>query len=168
VTHTYEQISAWLDEYFEAVNANQGALELVAKSGRFFADDLEFHMYTSTDPGGMSLPWNRERLLMSFVHPGLHESITPNYYVIDTNAMKVVVQFELAFSDEESGTTWTPRQASAHYHLKPDAAGRLQISRIQYWTEVSNEDFAPVLERWEKGRTKALLEFGGNYFKQSR
>jgi len=168
VNHSYEQIAGWLDEYFRAVNQNQGGLELVANSRRFFAEDLEFWMYTTNSVAGMPLPLNREQLLLSFVHPGLHEKITPNYYVIDVNTLKVVVQFQLAFRDVESGTDWQPRQASAHYHLKSDATGGLQIAKIQYWTEVAQDDFGPVLELWARGREKALTEFGIDYFRRSQ
>jgi hypothetical protein len=166
VTHTYQQISDWLDDYFQAVNQNQGGLELVAKSRRFFAEDLEFWMYTTTSVAGMPLPLSREQLLLTFVHPGLHEKIVPNYYVIDVNTLKVVVQFQLAFRDVESGTEWQPRQASAHYHLRADAAGELRIVKIQYWTEMAQDDFAPILQLWDRGREKALTEFGLEYFKR--
>ena len=82
--------------------------------------------------------------------------ITPNYYVIDVNAMKAVVQFAIVFRDEKSGREWPVKQASAHYHLKSDALGGLQIAKIQYWTELFTEEFAPMFEQWERGRAEAL------------
>jgi hypothetical protein len=164
--YSREQIADWLDEYFRAVNQNQGGPDLVAGSRRFFAEDLEFWMYTTNSVAGMPLPLNREQLLLSFVHPGLHETISPNYYVIDVNTLKVVVQFQLAFRDVESDVEWQPRQASAHYHLKAGADGGLQIAKIQYWTEAAQDDFAPVLALWASGREKALSEFALDYFRR--
>jgi hypothetical protein len=168
VSYSREQISDWLDEYFRAVNQNQGGPELVAGSRRFFAEELEFWMYTTNSVAGMPLPLSREQLLLSFVHPGLHETITPNYYVIDVDTLKVVVQFQLAFRDVESGIEWQPRQASAHYHLKADADGGLQIAKIHYWTEVAQDDFEPILALWARGRERALCDFAIDYFKHSQ
>ena len=167
MTHSYQQISDWLDEYFGAINQNQGGLEIVANSRRFFAEDLEFWMYTASSVAGMSLPLNREQLLLSFVHPGLQEKISPNYYVIDVNTLKVVVQFQLTFRDVESGTEWQPRQASAHYQLKSDDAGGLQIAKIHYWTETAADDFVQVREFWTRGRQRALTDLAIDYFRQS-
>lgn len=162
-----DQIAAWMDEYFQAVNSHQGAVESVVKLRTYFADDLEFRMYTATNPR-MSAPLNREQLLLTFVHPGLVEQITPKYYVIDAEAMKVVVQFALSFRDEISAREWPARQASAHYELKEGAAGGLVIARIQYWTEILTEEFGTMFEQWERARTEALTAFGMGYFKEPR
>ncbi len=95
---------------------------------------------------------------MSFVHPGLLERIAPNYYVIDVDAMKAVVQFAIAFVDEKSGREWPVKQASAHYHLKSDASGELRIAKIEYWTELFTEEFGPMFEQWERSRAEALSQ----------
>jgi hypothetical protein len=164
VTHTYEQIASWLDGYFQGVNTNQGAMESVAELRKYFADDLEFRMYTAAGSELMSSPLTREQLLMSFVHPGLLEKITPNYYVIDVDAMKAVVQFAIVFRDEKSGSEWPVKQASAHYHFKSDASGELRIAKIQYWTEIFTEEFGPMFERWERARAEAMADSGSGQF----
>ncbi len=76
-------------------------------------------MYTAPTSSSTT-PQNRDTLLASFVHPGLHETLIPRYYVVDVKQMIVVVQFEIRFSDEPTGQTWPPIQASAHYHLVLD------------------------------------------------
>jgi hypothetical protein len=160
VTHSYEQIASWLDGYFQGVNANQGAVECAMELRKYFSDDLEFRMYTAAGSEFMSLPLTREQLLVTFVHPGLLEIITPNYYVIDVDAMKAVVQFAIVFRDEKSGREWPAKQASAHYHLRSDASGELRIAKIQYWTELFTEEFRPMFEQWERARADALSESG--------
>jgi hypothetical protein len=169
VTPTYEGIASWLDGYFQAVAANQGRPETVVKLRDYFTADLEFRMYTAVGSEFMSAPLGREQLLVSFVHPGLLERITPDYYVIDVKQMKAVVQFAIVFRDEESGKEWPVKQASAHYHLRSDAAGDapggLQIAKIQYWTELFNQEFKAMFERWERGRAEALAGLEGDYFK---
>ncbi len=162
MAHSYEQIASWLDAYFRGVNANQGSLESAQQLSKYFSDDLEFRMYTAAGSELMSSVLGREQLLMSFVHPGLLERITPNYYVIDVSAMKAVVQFAIVFRDEKSGREWPLKQASAHYHLRSDASGDLQIAKIQYWTELFTEEFGPMFEQWERARAEALSESEGS------
>jgi hypothetical protein len=87
-------------------------------------------------------------------------------YVIDLKRLIVVVQFELRFTDQTSGTAWPPKQASAHYHLVPDKDNELKIKKIQYWTESSPPDImAPMYKLWNEYKDKALVELATNYIK---
>jgi len=161
---TYEGVSNWLDVYFEDANKNQGPLEKVVNLKKYFTEDLEFWMYTA--PPFFKPPLSREGLLMLFVHPGLHEALTPQYYVIDLKRLIVVVQFELRFTDQTSGTSWPPKQASAHYHLVPDKDNKLKIKKIQYWTQSSPPDVtAPMYKLWNEYKDKVLVELATNYIK---
>jgi hypothetical protein len=158
---TYEMISKWFDIYFEQVRKNQGDLETVPNLRKYFASDFEFIMNTapSQSPGK---PMSRDALLMSFVHPGLHEDILPRYYVIDIRKMIVVVQFEIRFSDEPSGKNWAPIQASAHYRLTVDEHRNLAIRKIEYWTGALPED---IFEVWAQRRDQALTKCAMEYIK---
>jgi hypothetical protein len=158
VTPTYEQVASWLDGYFRAVGTYQGRPETVVQLREYFAADLEFRMYTAIGSELMSAPLTREQLLVTFVHPGLVERITPRYYVIDVKAMKAVVQFAIVMYDEESGKEWPVREASAHYHLRSDASGKLEIAKIQYWTELFGPEFRPMFEQWNRARDEALAK----------
>ncbi len=162
---TREQISTWLDEYFEAANRLQGPVESVAGLSRYFAPDMQFIMYTP--PPFMTPPLSREELLMTFVHPGIHEQLTPKYYVIDTESMLAVVQFELQFHHAESGKTWRPLLASAHYHLRQDADGEIVIGKILYWTQShpGDSDFESLFALWTSDKEQALVQFGMKHFK---
>ena len=162
--HTREEIASWLDAYFEAVNSYQGTLESVAKLRKYFSDDFEFWMYTSRNRPSAP-PLTRDQLLMLFIHPGLLEKLIPKYYVIDVDSRVAVVQFEIRFCDENSGKEWPPRQASAHYHFKPDGTEGIQIGKIQYWTETFTEEFDSMYEQWWRAKDEALVEFGIKYLK---
>jgi hypothetical protein len=153
----YENAVKWFDIYFEEVNKNQGSLEVVPNLKKYFTPDFEFMMYTA--PPFVKPPLSREDLLILFVHPGLHEALRPQYYVVDVKRMMVVVQFELQFTDEVSGKTWQPKQASAHYHLVLDENRDLKIKKIQYWTETNpSEDYGPMYTLWNESKEKALTE----------
>ena len=154
---TYENILKWFDVYFEDANKNQGPLETVPNLKKYFTADFEFMMYTA--PPFFTPPLSREELLMLFVHPGLHEALRPQYYVVDVKRMMVVVQFEFQFTDELSGEVWPPKQASAHYHLILDENEDLKIKKIQYWTESSPPDVtAPRYAVWAEYKEKALTD----------
>ena len=159
---TYENILGWFDTYFEDANKNQGPLETVVNLKKYFTSDFEFWMYTA--PPFFKPPLSREGLLMLFVHPGLHEALRPQHYVVDVKQLMVVVQFELQFTDERSGKAWPPKQASAHYHLVFDENKDLKIKKIQYWTQSSPPDVtAPMYELWTEYKQKALTDLAINF-----
>lgn len=162
---TRDQISRWLDGYFEAANRLQGPVDSVAQLSPYFAPDMQFCMYTP--PPFITPPLSREELLMTFVHPGIYERLSPKYYVIDVESMLAVVQFELQFSHAESGQTWPPLLASAHYHLREDANGDLVIGKIQYWTQSHGpgDDFTSLFTLWGSAKEQALVEFGMRHFR---
>ena len=149
---TYENILKWFEGYFEEVRKSQGAMETVPNLRKYFAPDLQLMMYTA--PGSPpAKPMSRDALLLSFVHPGLHEDIIPRCYVIDAKQMIVVVQFEIRFRDNPGRKEWIPIQASAHYRLGVDSNRELKIKRIDYWTEPLPAD---LFEVWSKYRNEAL------------
>ena len=101
---------------------------------------------------------------MLFLHPGLHEKLTPQYYVVDVKRMIVVVLFEILFTDKPSGKVWPALQASAHYHLILDENKDLKIKKIQYWTESAPpEDFESLFKVWNGSKNKALMEHAIEY-----
>jgi hypothetical protein len=162
---TYEKARKWLDTYFEDVNRNQGSIEVVPNLKKYFTADFEFWMYTGR--ASMTRPLHRDRFLVLFVHPGLHETLTPQYYVVDVRQMIVVVQFEVRFVDQLSGTAWPPKQASAHYHLVFDENEEPKIKKIQYWTEsFEPEVFASMYSSWDDYREKALMSLAIDYINE--
>ena len=158
---TYEQISTWLDKYFEGANENQGTLEKIVHLKKYFTADCQFMMYTK--PPFVKFPSSREDLLLLFVHPGLYEKLTPNYYVIDAKRMIAVVQFELQFFAEKTGNVFTPpMQASAHYHFALEN-DELKIKRIQYWTESSEGVKDDMYKFWLGSYNEELKNLALNY-----
>jgi hypothetical protein len=156
---TYDRIAKWFDEYYAAFNSNAGPLKTVPDMEKYFAPELEFWPYNMP---GDTQPASREDLLMTMVHPGLHEELTPREYVIDLKRLVVVVRFQLQFNDEPSGKVWPAKQASCHYHLKPDDKNGLIITKIVYFTECSSpneaKSQAEMMELWHKYRDQALAE----------
>jgi hypothetical protein len=154
---TYENIVKWFNAYYQDFNNSAGPLETVPNMEKYFAPGLEFWPYNMA---GTTAPRPREELLLSMVHPGLHEELTPQEYVIDLKRMVAVVRFQLQFTDEPSGRVWPAKQASCHYHLKLDKNKELKISKIVYFTERASPDEAKsqqeMMALWAKYREQAM------------
>ena len=162
---TYEKIVEWLESYLKTFNKNAGPIETVPNMQKFFTPDLEFWSYNMANA---KRPSNREALLMSMVHPGLHEELTPREFIVDMKRMVVVIQFQLQFSDQPSGTQWPPKQASAHYTLTLDENKELKIKKIQYWVEATppgDQSTLNMRELWAKYKNQALENLGNNWIK---
>jgi hypothetical protein len=158
---TYESITTWFNEYFRAFNKNAGPLATVPNMLQYFAADMEFWAYNMA---GAERPSSRADLLMTMVHPGLHEELTPREYIIDLKRLVTVVQFQLQFNDEPSGKVWPAKQASAHYYLTLDENKNLKIKKIVYFTEAGIPgESGPMMELWMKYRLKALVDLGNNW-----
>jgi hypothetical protein len=151
---TYNNIVKWFNAYFEAFNKNAGPLKTVPNMKSYFTPDLEFWAYNQ--PG--KRPSSRETLLMSMVHPGLHEHLTPREYVVDLKQLIVVVQFQVQFSDQPSGKVWPPKQTSTHYHLVLDENKELKIKKIIYFMEHRPPEESSYRELWTRYRERALAE----------
>jgi hypothetical protein len=153
---TYENIVSWFNDYFRAFNKNAGPLTTVPNMQQYFAPDMEFWPYNMA---GTEHPSSREDLLMTMVHPGLHEELTPREYIVDLKRLVTVVQFQLQFNDEPSGQVWPAKQASAHYHLVLDEDKNLKIKKIVYFTEAGLPgESGSMMEIWRKYREEALAE----------
>jgi hypothetical protein len=154
---TYDYITKWLDNYFKTFNENAGPLETVRNMRQFFSARLEFWPY-NMPAGSVPRPSNRDQLLLTMIHPGLHEHLMPREYIVDIKRKVVVVQFQLQFTDQVSGTTWAAKQASAHYTFGEEN-NDFKIIKIQYWTESAPpEENTPMRALWKKYKDSELDE----------
>ena len=159
---TDENVEKWFNAYFEQVNKSQGPIERVVNLRKYFTPDFMFHMYTP--PPFFQSPLSRDKFLMLFVHPGLHEAFKLCHYVIDLKRMRAVVQFEIQFVDEVSGESFPPKQCSAHYRLELDENKDLKIREIKYWTESSAPGETTTLPKlWIERRVEALTDFAEGF-----
>jgi hypothetical protein len=149
---TYENVSAWFDQYFKEVVANIGPLETVPKNGKFFTDDFTYayHTVPATAEFTRGLA-SREQLLSQMVHPGLREIIKPKYYAINLKEMICVVRFEDNMVADSGELVAQPFQASAHYTFVPAADTGIKIKLLEYWTSNQTpENIAKTQAAWFK------------------
>jgi hypothetical protein len=153
---TREALIKWFDAYFDSFNRNNGPLATVVKMKQYFTVDLEFWPYNMPGPK----PSNREALLITMVHPGLHEHLTPVEYTIDLSKMIAVVQFKVQFTDVPSGKVWPPKYTSTHYHLALDEANQPKIKKIIYFMEHRPIEESVHRPLWIEYREKEFAENG--------
>jgi hypothetical protein len=151
---TYDNLVKWFDVYFDTFNKNQGDFDTVPAIDKYFLPDLEFWGYNALG----KRPSTREELVMTMIHPGLHEHLTPREYIIDLKQLIVVVQFQVQFSDKPSGKVWPPKQTSTHYFLVLDEKKELKIKKIAYFMENRPKEESGYKELWAKYREQALAE----------
>ena len=154
---TYENVKKWFDNYFKACNKNMGPMRQYRIWKNIFNAGLSvLDVYCAARYHEITgVPW---RVPDDHGTPRFHEEFTPQYYVIDLKRMVVVAQFQIQFSDENTGKVWLPMQASCHYHLILDKSGDLKIKKIQYWTAAISPDVTPSAELWYKYRDQALAK----------
>jgi len=153
---TREALIKWFDAYFESFNRNNGPLTTVVKMKQYFTPDLEFWPYNMSGPK----PSYREALLITMVHPGLHEHLTPLEYTVDLSKMIVVVQFKVQFADVPSGKVWPPKFTSTHYHLVLDETDQPKIKKIIYFMEHRPVEESVYRSLWTEYREKEFAEHG--------
>jgi hypothetical protein len=152
---TRDTVTRWLEEYFDAFHKNQGPIDSVQKMRKSFTPDFEFWPF-NMPPGSVPLPSSLDTLLMSMVHPGLHEHITPLDFVIDEGKMTVAVFAQIQFTDEISGTTWPARYAGAFMYFTLDENQELKVNKIRYFLENRPPGEATYRDLWQKYREQEL------------
>ena len=149
---TYENTVKWFDDYFKAFNKYAGDPETVPNMEKYFTPDLEFWSYNMPN---ITRPSTREDLLNTMIHPGLHEELTPQEYVIDERRKAVAVHLQLQFTEEPTGTVYPIKYASANYQLVFDENNDLKIKKIYYFTEHRPPDEPNMADLMRKYREKA-------------
>jgi hypothetical protein len=152
---TRDTVIKWLEGYFNAFHENQGPLDSAQKMRKYFTPDFEFWPFNMPS-GSVPRPSSLDTLLMSMVHPGLHEHITPLDFVIDQVKMTVAVFAQIQFTDKISGTTWPARFAAAFMYFTFDANKELKANKIRYFLENPLPGEATYRELWQKYREQEL------------
>jgi hypothetical protein len=149
---TYDNVLAWLKEYFRTFNKNNADPAKVAEMAKYFTPDMQFISYIL----GVKRPDNREGLLNSMIHPGLYEELTPEDIIIDERRKAVAVILKVQFREEPTGTVFPAKHNCAHYEFIHDEAGALKIKKITYFTEHRPPDEPDMKTLMKKYREKAL------------
>jgi hypothetical protein len=163
---TYENVVNFFDGYIKAFNKYAGPLETVPNMLKYYTPDFEWWSYGR--PSVDRKPTSRDYLLMTMVHPGIHEELTPRQFIVDLKQMVCVVQFQYQWTDERTGTIMPPGEASAHYTFVLDENKDLKIKKLQYWTTGSlpaTDGKPSILDLARQYREEVLVELATSWMK---
>jgi hypothetical protein len=149
-------ISKWLEEYYGAFHRNQGTIDSVQKMRSYFTPDFEFWAFNRPGGNAPRQPVSLDDFIITLIHPGLHEHITPLDWVLDQGKMTVAVFAQIQFTDEISNTTWPAVNASALMYFTLDENKALKVKKIRYFLENNPPGEAEYKELWRKYREQEL------------
>jgi hypothetical protein len=129
----YETVSAWFDKYFETV-AKTSEIESIPGFARFFTEDFEYTYYTMPPVDVLSEKADREGILKSFMHPGIHELIRPEYYLMDLKKLIVAVRLYDQIVSDTAGVI-AKFNGCAIYFMVPAEDMGIKIRKIEFFTE---------------------------------
>jgi hypothetical protein len=163
---TNENVSAWFDKYFETV-AKTSEIESIPGFARFFTEDFEYVYYTMPPVEVLSDKADREGILKSFMHPGIHEIIKPEFYLMDLKKMIVAVRLYDQIISDTAGVI-AKFNGCAIYYMVPAKDMGIKIRKIEFFTEnqspesieIQNKEYAKskpgaidrVISEWLKSK----------------
>jgi hypothetical protein len=154
---TNENVSAWFDKYFETV-AKTSEIESIPGFARY---------YTMPPVEVLSDKADREGILKSFMHPGIHEIIKPEFYLMDLKKMIVAVRLYDQIISDTAGVI-AKFNGCAIYYMVPAKDMGIKIRKIEFFTEnqspesieIQNKEYAKskpgaidrVISEWLKSK----------------
>ncbi len=147
---TYEQITAWVEEYFDAFNRYGQDPALIHHMDKYFSKDFVFNPYIA-HVGKVAGRDQWYGVLTS--HPSGVEKLTPEDILIDERRQTFAVQIKAEICDRDSGKILVTKRYFARYPLVEED-GLMKISRLDFFWEVLPQgamEIDDVFERdWKK------------------
>lgn len=129
---TYDEIVAWIDEYFAAFNKYGQDPNEIHRMDAYFARDFAFNPYIA-HVGKVVGRESWYKVLTS--HPSGVEKLTPEDVVIDETRQTFVAQIKAELSDRDSGELLLTKRYLARYPLIEEE-GMMKIERLDFFWEV--------------------------------
>jgi hypothetical protein len=129
---TYDEIVAWIDEYFAAFNKYGQDPNEIHRMDAYFARGFSFNPYVA-HVGKVAGRENWYKVLTS--HPSGMEKLTAEDVVIDETRQTFVAQIKAELSDRDSGELLLTKRYLARYPLIEEE-GTMKIERLDFFWEV--------------------------------
>ena len=134
---TYDNIVAWMKDYFEVYSTFGQDAETAHRMNDYFSPDLRFIPFIAALGGPDGGFRSREEFLRTAVtHPAWYERLTPLDITVDERRKVAVVLFNIDVYDRKTGEVVVKRNAIAHYNLVLDENGSIKIKSIRFFWEV--------------------------------
>lgn len=155
MTMTYNEITAWIEEYFAAFNAYGQNPDTIHRMDEYFSKDFVFNPYIA-HVGKVAGRDEWYKVLLS--HPSGVERLTPEDVVIDERRQAFVAQIKAELSDRDTEELLLTKRYLARYPLVEEE-GKMKIERLDFFWEVLPAgalEIDDVFERdWKRQRGEA-------------
>jgi hypothetical protein len=122
---TYDNIMDFMKRYFEAYSTIAQNPMTTHQMREFYSPDFKLIQYFPRHAvSGLEL-----FLEMSSSHPGIQETLRPEYIMVDDRQKKAVVYLRAEFVIKATGEI-VSEMTSAHYHLKLDDKDTIKIKEL--------------------------------------
>ena len=143
---TYQAVVDFMDRYFKTFSRYGQDLENMHRMSEYFDSELEFEQYYPDTPHIHSL----ENFHKLNDHPDIHETLTPELLVIDTEKKIASVLVNVNVKDTHSGETFLTPKYNCIYYFKEYQDGSFKILKMSLFVEHSPE-YAEFMTRLPKG-----------------
>ncbi|MCE5253988.1 MAG: hypothetical protein LLG45_07275 [Actinomycetia bacterium] len=149
---TYDEMLAWIKEYFDAFNLYGQDPDEIHRMDEYFSKDFVFNPFIAH----VGKVYSRDdwyKVLLS--HPSGVETLTPEDLVIDERRQTFVAQIKAELSDRDTKELLLTKRYLARYPLLEED-GAMKIERLDFFWEVLPAgalEIDDVFERdWKKQR----------------
>jgi hypothetical protein len=147
---SYEEMAAWIDEYFMAFNRYGQDPGEIQRMDEYFSKDFTFNPFIA-HVGKVSGRENWYKVLTS--HPSGVERLTPEDVVIDERRQAFVAQIKAELSDRDTGEPLLTKRYLARYPLVEED-GKMKIGRLDFFWEVLPAGALEIDDVFERDRKR--------------
>lgn len=134
---TYDNVTKWMEEYFQAYNKYAQDPKTVDRMSAYFAPDMVFKPYVAALGQGVNSRDDFYRILAG--HPSAYEQFTPEDFVIDERKKAVVVLLRAEVFDSKTKTSLFAKHYLPYYQIVLDENENLKIKNIHFfWEELAH------------------------------
>ena len=143
---TYDQLAAWIDEYFAEFNKYGQDPAQIHRMDEYFAKDFVFNPYIAY-VGKVAGRDNWYKVLTS--HPSGVEVLTPEHVVIDERQQTFVAQIKTDVIDRDTREVLLTKRYLARYPLEEED-GKWKIERLEFFWEILPEGALEIDDVFER------------------
>jgi hypothetical protein len=132
---TYDNMVAFMQEYFPVFSNLGQDPATVHRMEEFFAPDIVFTGYMGFPEGLLVYPDRQTFLDFDVSHPWAFERLTPLDLTVDERRGVVFALMKFEFVERKTGKVLVEELATGQYHLALDDAGTIKIKKLIFFPQ---------------------------------
>lgn len=130
---TYDNIVAFMKDYFKAYTKYAQAPEATHRMNDYLAPEFEFTPYIA---GNARISGRDQFLSLMSSHPSSHESLTPEDIMVDERRKVAVVLLKAELADSATGEVLVAKSYHVLYQLMLDEKNTIKIQKVLFFEEI--------------------------------